>query len=186
MGSRFFHACGYNVPEETIVYWKPDLLRIKEGVTYTDNSGQVQPLTMDVLNEVLENVERSPDGYIRSLASAALKNVKGPFSYNGTRRDDPNDWCKHEHRRELRALRTLDHVVGLGQGSGRGLHACEDLTSFEANRYAAKEAYAMSGLKPEDIQFAEVHDCFSMAELIHMEDLGFYKPGQAYKAVEQG
>lgn len=78
------------------------------------------------------------------------------------------------------------HVVGLGQGSGRGLHACEELTSFEANRYAAKEAYAMSGLKPEDIQFAEVHDCFSMAELIHMEDLGFYKPGQAYKAVEQG
>jgi acetyl-CoA C-acetyltransferase len=78
------------------------------------------------------------------------------------------------------------HVVGLGQGSGRGLHACEDLTSFEANRYAAKEAYAMSGLAPEDIQFAEVHDCFSIAELIHIEDLGFFKPGQAYQAVEQG
>lgn len=39
---------------------------------------------------------------------------------------------------------------------------------------------------PEDIQFAEVHDCFSIAELIHIEDLGFFKPGQAYKAVEQG
>jgi acetyl-CoA C-acetyltransferase len=78
------------------------------------------------------------------------------------------------------------HVVGIGQGSGRGLHACEDLTSFEANRYAAKEAYAMSGLRPEDIQFAEVHDCFSIAELIHIEDLGFFEPGQAYKAVEQG
>lgn len=78
------------------------------------------------------------------------------------------------------------YVIGLGQGSGRGLHDTEDLTSFEANRYAAKEAYAMSGLKPEDIQFAEVHDCFSIAELIHVEDLGFFKPGQAYKAVEQG
>lgn len=78
------------------------------------------------------------------------------------------------------------HVVGLGQGSGRGLHAADELTSFEANRYAAKEAYAMSGLTPEDIQFAEVHDCFSIAELIHIEDLGFFKPGQAYKAVEQG
>ena len=75
-------------------------------------------------------------------------------------------------------------VVGLGQGSGRGLHACDDLTSFEANRYAAMEAYAMSGLAPEDIQFAEVHDCFSIAELIHIEDLGFFKPG--HKAVEQG
>ena len=43
-----------------------------------------------------------------------------------------------------------------------------------------------SGLAPEDIQFAEVHDCFSIAELIHIEDLGFFTPGQAYKAVEQG
>jgi acetyl-CoA C-acetyltransferase len=68
------------------------------------------------------------------------------------------------------------HVVGMGQGSGRGLHACEDLTSFEATRYAAKEAYEMAGLGPEDIQFAEVHDCFSIAEIIHIEDLGFFTP----------
>lgn len=78
------------------------------------------------------------------------------------------------------------HVVGIGQGSGRGLHASAELTSFEANRYAAQEAYGMSGLTPKDIQFAEVHDCFSIAELIHIEDLGFFKPGQAFKAVEQG
>jgi len=78
------------------------------------------------------------------------------------------------------------HVVGLGQGSGRGLHAAMDITSFEATRHAAKEAYEMSGLKPEDIQFAEVHDCFSIAEFIHMEDLGFFKPGEAYRAVEDG
>jgi acetyl-CoA C-acetyltransferase len=77
-------------------------------------------------------------------------------------------------------------VAGLGQGSGRGLHACQDLTSFEATRYAAREAYDMSGLGPEDIQFAEVHDCFSIAELLHIEDLGFFKPGQGYKAVADG
>jgi len=78
------------------------------------------------------------------------------------------------------------YVIGLGQGSGRGLHACDDLTYFEATRYAAKEAYGMSNLKPEDIQFSEVHDCFSMAEIIHLEDLGFFEPGEGYKAVEQG
>jgi len=66
------------------------------------------------------------------------------------------------------------------------LHTKEDLTYFEANRYAAKEAYELAGIKPEDIQFAEVHDCFSIAELIHIEDLGFFKPGEAYKAVEEG
>ncbi len=77
-------------------------------------------------------------------------------------------------------------VVGIGQGSGRGLHACDDLTYFEATRYAAKEAYGMSGLKPEDVQFSEVHDCFSIAEILHIEDLGFFKPGEGYKAVEEG
>ena len=44
----------------------------------------------------------------------------------------------------------------------------------------------MSGLKPEDIQFAEVHDCFSIAEILHIEDLGFFKPGEGYLAVEEG
>lgn len=78
------------------------------------------------------------------------------------------------------------HVVGIGQGSGRGLHACDDLTYFEATRYAAKEAYGMSGLTPKDIQFAEVHDCFSIAELVHIEDLSFFRPGEGYKAVAEG
>ena len=78
------------------------------------------------------------------------------------------------------------YLVGMGQGSGKGLHAAETLTSFEATKYAAEEAYGMSGLGPEDIQFAEVHDCFSMAELIHIEDLGFFKAGEGYKAVEEG
>ncbi len=78
------------------------------------------------------------------------------------------------------------HVAGLGQGSGRGLHAADDLTYFEATRAAAREAYGMADLGPEDIECAEVHDCFSIAELIHIEDLGFFKPGEGYKAVEDG
>ncbi|MBW1780924.1 MAG: hypothetical protein JRL30_09320 [Deltaproteobacteria bacterium] len=78
------------------------------------------------------------------------------------------------------------YVIGIGQGSGRGLHACNDLTYFEATRYAAKEAYGMADLTPDDIQFAEVHDCFSIAELIHIEDLGFFGPGQGFKAVADG
>ena len=78
------------------------------------------------------------------------------------------------------------YVAGIGQASGRGLNAAADLTYFEATRYAANEAYDMSGLGPADIQFAEVHDCFSIAELLHIEDLGFFKPGEGYKAVTDG
>ena len=78
------------------------------------------------------------------------------------------------------------YVRGIGQASGRALHAADDLTSFEATRAAAREAYQMSGLSPNDIQFAEVHDCFSIAEIMHIEDLGFFRPGEGYKAVEEG
>lgn len=78
------------------------------------------------------------------------------------------------------------YVAGLGQGSGRGLHGSESLTSFEATRYAAMEAYNMAGIGPKDIQFSEVHDCFSIAELIHVEDLGFFPPGQGFKAIAEG
>ena len=78
------------------------------------------------------------------------------------------------------------HVIGIGQGSGRGFHAADSLTSFEATKNAANEAYSMSGLKPEDIQFSEVHDCFSIAEIIHTEDLGFFKYGEGFKAAAEG
>jgi acetyl-CoA C-acetyltransferase len=78
------------------------------------------------------------------------------------------------------------YVAGLGQGSGRGFHASADMTYFEATRYAAQEAYGMSGFTPKDVQFAEVHDCFSIAEILHIEDLGFFKPGEGYKAVAEG
>jgi acetyl-CoA C-acetyltransferase len=78
------------------------------------------------------------------------------------------------------------YLAGMGQGSGYSLHAKKDLTTYEATRAAAKEAYDMSGLTPKDIQFSEVHDCFSIAEVVHMEDLGFFKPGEGYKAVAEG
>ena len=78
------------------------------------------------------------------------------------------------------------YLAGMGQGSGYSLHAKKDLTTYEATKAAAKEAYDMSGLTPKDIQFAEVHDCFSIAEIVHIEDLGFFKPGEGYKAVAEG
>ena len=78
------------------------------------------------------------------------------------------------------------YVAGIGQGSGYSLHASSNITSFEATRAAAQEAYNMSGFTPDDIQFSEVHDCFSMAEIIHLEDLGFFKPGEGHIATAEG
>lgn len=111
MGSRYLHACGFNVPQELIVYWRPERLRIKEGATIRDRKGSKRPLTMDDINAILDNATREPDGAIRSLASLNMGNVKGPFMYEGTRKDDPNDWCPHEHRRELRGLYVIGSLI---------------------------------------------------------------------------
>ena len=78
------------------------------------------------------------------------------------------------------------YIIGTGQGSDHALHERKDLTSILAARTAAEQAYQMAGVKPEDIQIAEVHDCFTIAELVALEDLGFFKPGEAFVATEQG
>lgn len=105
MSGRIFYACGYNVPEETIVSFHPDSLDIGSDVTYKDETGAKIPFTRETLNSILERVNIQDDGRVRCLASTLLPNVRGPFSFSGRRKDDPNDWCDHEHRRELRALR---------------------------------------------------------------------------------
>ena len=78
-------------------------------------------------------------------------------------------------------------ITGTGQGSAAlSLHDRGELTGFIAAREAAKQAYEMSGLGPRDIQIAEVHDCFTIAELVALEDLGFYKKGKAAEAIKNG
>jgi acetyl-CoA C-acetyltransferase len=78
-------------------------------------------------------------------------------------------------------------ITGTGQGSAAlSLHDRESLTSFIATKEASRQAYEMSGLKPKDIQIAEVHDCFTIAEILAMEDLGFYEKGKAAEAVRNG
>jgi acetyl-CoA C-acetyltransferase len=78
-------------------------------------------------------------------------------------------------------------VRGVGLGVDRVMHAHKgDLTTFPATVKAAKHAYAMAGVGPEDIDVAEVHDCFTGVELIDYEDLGFCDRFQAYKMMEAG
>ena len=78
------------------------------------------------------------------------------------------------------------YLAGMGQGTSYSLHAKSNLTSYEATVFAAQQAYEMAGLSPKDVQFSEVHDCFSMAEIIHLEDLGFFEPGEGWRATADG
>jgi len=86
-----------------------------------------------------------------------------------------------------RYTETPIQIVGSGQASDTiGLYERASFTSLEAAKIAAKEAYEMAEMKPENINVAEVHDCFTIAEIIAYEDLGFCRPGDGGKLAENG
>lgn len=60
----------------------------------------------------------------------------------------------------------------------------ESLTSFKATRIAAKKAYAEAGIAPGDLDVVEVHDCFTISELLALEDIGLCEPGKSSELVE--
>jgi acetyl-CoA C-acetyltransferase len=79
------------------------------------------------------------------------------------------------------------HIVGSGQASDTiGLYERESLTSIKAAKQAAKQAYEMANVKPDQLNLAEVHDCFTFAELVAYEDLGFCAEGKSGKLIESG
>ena len=78
-------------------------------------------------------------------------------------------------------------VLGIAQASDYvALDQKEDITTFPAVRRAGDKAYQMAGMGPRDIQFAELHDCFTIAEIIASEDLGFVKRGEGGPYAEAG
>ena len=78
-------------------------------------------------------------------------------------------------------------ILGSGRAGGYGsLHSRDDMTSIRSSILASREAFNRANLSIRDVDFAEVHDCFTIAEIIAMEDLGFVERGRAAQAVEQG
>ena len=78
-------------------------------------------------------------------------------------------------------------ITGSGQASDSiGIYERESLTALVASKIASKQAYEMAGIKPEEVDVAEVHDCFTIAEIIAYEDLGFCKQGGGGQLIESG
>jgi len=78
-------------------------------------------------------------------------------------------------------------IVSIGQASDAlSLHDRDDLTTLYATRMAADQAYQMAGITPDDVDVADVHDCFTIAEVLATEDLGFFPKGEGGRAAEEG
>ncbi len=79
------------------------------------------------------------------------------------------------------------YVEGVGAGSDRlAVQERPELTSFAASRRAADEAFRSAGCERTEVSFLEVHDCFTIAELVAIEDLGFAGPGEAASLTLEG
>jgi hypothetical protein len=134
IGTKIFHAIGYNVPEDFIASLDPAALTIAPGTTVKSKDGSKRPLLMADVQRWLSRQPRQEDGTIRVLASRWVPGkVVGQSKYTGTRSDDPNDIHPHERRRELRALKVF--AAWLNHDDARSLNTIDAYVEEEGRRY---------------------------------------------------
>lgn len=108
IASRFYHAIGYNVPQYTVFSFSPDQMVPAPEARMIDRNGFKQPLTQEMLDQYVMHLPHDDQGRLRASASKILKGEnKGPFSFQGRRKNDPEDTIDHERRRSIRALRVF-------------------------------------------------------------------------------
>ncbi len=107
IAARIYHAAGFYSPCDSVIYVRRSLFTLTPGLTVKSNSGTTKPFDEKALDKALKQASHRGDK-IRLVASRwVLGQVLGPYKYEGTRDDDPNDVIPHEDRRELRGARLL-------------------------------------------------------------------------------
>ena len=77
-------------------------------------------------------------------------------------------------------------IIASGQASDSlALHERKDICTLDSTVKASEKAYKQANIGPKEIDFAEVHDCFTIAEILAIEDLGFVKKGDGGKAIDE-
>ncbi|MEO7736345.1 MAG: hypothetical protein ABIY55_35635 [Kofleriaceae bacterium] len=107
IGAALYHAVGYPTSCEQVVLIKRSQLQLTPGLVSIDNENNKHPFDDAALQKVLADSSHVGD-LTRMQASKWLPGYTiGPFRYEHTREDDPNDIIAHENRRELRGNRVL-------------------------------------------------------------------------------
>jgi hypothetical protein len=160
IGLAIYHAAGFNTSCEQILHFKPSLLKLTPGLRYKRNWESERPFDRKTFEAIIRGGSWRGDT-IRMTASAWIPGyILGPFRYDGTREDDPNDVIPHQDRRELRGSRllaawlarfdareanTLDTWIAEGEGGppdaspGRVVHYQLDTSEAFGSRWGREE-----------------------------------------------
>jgi len=134
ISTKLFHAIGYHVPEDFLVEFTTDRLRVAEGARARNERGDRIPIAQEDVERWLRPVAKRADGSIRALASRYVPGtVVGQFKYNGRRPDDPNDLYPHERRRELRGMRVF--AAWLNHDDARSLNSIDTYVDEDGRRF---------------------------------------------------
>jgi hypothetical protein len=134
IGSKFFFALGYNTPENGIVWFTRDQLQAGAKASFNGLDGKKRALLPRDIDELLAGQPRDARGRYRVLSSRFISgDILGPFRYDGTRSDDPNDIVPHQRRRDLRGLRVF--AAWLNHDDSRAINTLDSLVEENGLHY---------------------------------------------------
>jgi hypothetical protein len=150
VATKIFWALGYNQVETFITRIDRSRLVIGDKATVKRPNGKRTPMSADDVSATLERCARSADGSYRVTAGRLLPGkVLGPFRYDGTRPDDPNDTVEHQHRRELRALRVFGAWTNLSDlKAGNTLDTLVEIGGKSVVRHYLQDVGSTFGIAP--------------------------------------
>jgi hypothetical protein len=150
VATKIFWALGYNQVETFVTRIDRSRLTTGDKATVKRPNGKRTPMRADDVDAVFERCARSADGSYRVTAGRLLPGkVLGPFRYDGTRPDDPNDTVEHQHRRELRALRVFGAWTNLSDlKAGNTLDTLVEAGGKSVVRHYLQDVGSTFGIAP--------------------------------------
>jgi hypothetical protein len=181
IGSKLFYALGYFTPENYVVHFRREDLAIPPGTTWRDKSGRKHALTMQAVGELMRSQPRDSNGAYRALASRIVQGeVVGPFSYQGTRSDDPNDTVRHEDRRVLRGLRVF--TSWMNHQDTRSINSMDALVTVDRRQFVKHylidfgSILGSAGYSRKEPWMGHQYAIARPEAALQMATLGFYLP----------
>ena len=181
IGSKFYYALGYNTPENYIAYFRRDQLTIPESTSWKDKDGKKHLLTSQVVDKWLAGQPKDSQGRLRVMASRWVAGkVAGPFEFEGTRPDDPNDIVPHQNRRELRGMAVF--AAWLNDTDAKAINTVDSLVDEDGVTYLKHfridwgASLGSDSLTPKDIRRGHDYALDPKSAAFQAYTFGFYLP----------